>query len=89
MSEELIIELLQLFIRTSALLSAPMIITAIVVGIMSNIVQTVTQIKDQTLSFAPKVAIMAVVFVLTVPWYIQILQSFCDTVFALMERAAL
>lgn len=87
MSEELIIEVLTLFIRTSALLSAPLIITAIVVGILVNVIQTVTQIKDQTLSFVPKVAAMAVVFVITVPWSIQIMQSFCDTIFALLERA--
>jgi len=87
MSEELIIEVLTLFIRTSALLSAPLIITAIVVGILVNVIQTVTQIKDQTLSFVPKVAAMAVVFVITVPWSIQIMQGFCDTIFALLERA--
>ena len=87
MSEELIIEVLQLFIRTSALLCAPLIITAIVVGVLINVIQTVTQIKDQTLAFVPKVAAMSIVFVITMPWCIQIMQGFCDTIFAPLERA--
>lgn len=87
MTEELIIEIMQMTLRTMAMLSAPIIVTIMVIGIVSQVVQSVTQLKDQALSFVPKVFITGLVFTLAIPWYIQVLQQYTETIFQLITRA--
>ena len=87
MTEELIIEIMQLTLKTMALLSAPIIVTIMVVGVVTQILQSVTQLKDQALSFVPKVFITGLVFTLAVPWYIQHMQQYTEIIFQLITRA--
>ncbi len=87
MSEELIIEIMQLTLKTMALLSAPIIVTIMIVGIVTQVLQSVTQLKDQALSFVPKVFITGLVFTLAVPWYIQHMQQYTEIIFQLVTRA--
>ena len=81
MTEEFIIELVKTTLYTTALLSAPPLLTMVVVGLGSQIVQTVTQLKDQSLSFIPKVVITSVIMLMMLPWYIQVLQQYFATIF--------
>ncbi|MBN2640118.1 MAG: flagellar biosynthetic protein FliQ [Victivallales bacterium] len=87
MSEELIIEIMQLTLITVMKLSAPIIITILVIGIVSQVIQAVTQLKDQSFSFVPKVFITGIVFTLAIPWYIQNAQQYTETIFQLITRA--
>lgn len=89
MNEGILIDILHLTVETTALITAPLIITVMVVGIVSQVIQTVTQLKDQALSFVPKVFISGIVFVLIIPWYIQILQKYVEVIFGLMGRSDL
>lgn len=89
MTEELIIELMQLMMRTCTVLCAPVIITVVVVGTVVNIIQTVTQLKDQALLFVPKCIACGIVFIITIPWYIQEMEHFWGTIMSLIERATL
>ncbi len=89
MTEELIIELMFHTIKTAGLLSAPPITAIVVVGLLSNILQTITQIRDQALSFVPKVIAVGVIVVLAVPWYIQTIQQFAMTIFEIMGKTTL
>ena len=50
------------------LLGAPVMLAAIAVGLVISILQAVTQVQDQTLSFAPKIAAMFLVLLYTLPW---------------------
>ncbi len=84
MTESFLIEIKQLTIQTVTLLAAPIIGTVLVVGVVTQILQTVTQIKDQSLSFVPKVFIAGVVFTLSIPWYIQLVRKYTETIFTLM-----
>jgi len=83
-SEAFIIELAQLTIRTVVLVAAPVIVAIVVVGLLSNVLQTVTQIRDPALAFVPKAFTAGVVLVVSVPWILQVLLRFTETVFALM-----
>lgn len=88
MSEELLIEIMMLTFKTIALMAMPMICTVVVVGILSQVIQTVTQLKDMALSFVPKAITAGVVFIICVPWYFQISQHFTETIFNLISTAA-
>jgi|GEM_PF-3082828 len=87
MTEEIIIEIMVQTLEKIALLSLPIIGTIMIVGIVTQILQSVTQLKDQALSFVPKVFITGIVFTLMIPWYIQQVQQYTEFIFQLISRA--
>ena len=75
---------MQQTLYTVALLAAPPLITLVFVGLSSQIVQTVTSLKDQALSFIPKMALTGIVIVLLLPWYIVTLKNYFNIIFNYM-----
>ena len=57
-------------------LSLPLLGVGLVVGVLISIIQAVTSIQEQTLSFIPKVLAMAVVLVVGGPWMLNQLLSY-------------
>lgn len=88
MTEGVLMDIMKLTMTTSAWLCAPLIITVVAVGLISQVLQSVTQLKDQALTFVPKIILTGLVFILAIPWYIQIVQNYCDVIFTLMGKAA-
>jgi flagellar biosynthetic protein FliQ len=86
MSEEFIIELLALTLQTAGLLAAPVLITAVVVGILTNILQTITQVRESAVSFVPKLVASAVVLCLAAPWCLQVMRGFFAQVIEIFGR---
>ena len=89
MSEGLLIELMRKTMVTVAYMAAPMIGTVMAVGIASQILQSVTQLKDQSLSFVPKVVIAGIVLTLSIPWYISQLRHYVEYIFSYMGRGTM
>ncbi|VTR77554.1 MULTISPECIES: flagellar biosynthesis protein FliQ [Cellulomonas] len=65
----------------AAKLSAPVLITALVVGFAVSLVQSVTQIQEVTLSFVPKAIATAVALLVCGHWMIAELVSFTQALF--------
>jgi flagellar biosynthesis protein FliQ len=63
-------------LTTAMLLSLPAVGASLLVGLVVSILQTVTSIQEQTLSFAPRLVAVGVVILLTLPWSLQIVQGF-------------
>jgi flagellar biosynthetic protein FliQ len=76
MTEQVIIQLGQQTIKTTAMLAGPMLISALVVGLIISILQAVTQINEATLTFIPKMAIVAIVFLIAAPWMLDVMSQF-------------
>jgi flagellar biosynthetic protein FliQ len=57
-------------------ISAPLMMVALVVGLAISLVQALTQIQEQTLTFVPKILLLFVVFVLTIPFMSTTLVEF-------------
>jgi len=57
---------------TALLLGLPVLGAAAAIGLLVSLAQAVTQLQDQTLSFVPKIAVMAGVTLLALPWMIQL-----------------
>lgn len=63
------------------IVSAPALITGLVVGLVVSIVQATTSIQEQTLTFVPKIAaILTAVFVMG-PWMIRVVVQFAENLF--------
>lgn len=63
-------------LRTTALLSAPMLGAALVTGLIVSVLQAVTQINEATLTFIPKMIVIGLVLLLAGPWMLDILTHF-------------
>lgn len=76
MNQDTVIDLSQQAIRLTLLLSAPMMIGALLVGLMISLFQALTQINEQTLAIIPK--ILAIFFVLVVagPWLLDTMTNY-------------
>ena len=71
MSDAIIVDLARRAMMMAMLLGAPMLLTALVLGLIISLIQAVTQVQEQTLAFVPKFAGVAVVFLLALPWLLQ------------------
>lgn len=65
MTEQDIIDLLRTFLLAGAMIGAPLMIAALVVGVIIGLFQALTSIQEMTLTFAPKLVVMLAVFWLT------------------------
>ena len=66
--------------------SAPMLLIGLVVGIVISLLQAVTQIQEQTLSFIPKVAASILVLVALGPWMLRYMIEFTQTLILSMVQ---
>lgn len=76
MGEELILKLAQDTLKTTAMLAGPMLIGALVIGLVISVMQAITQINEATLTFIPKMVVVAIVFILAAPWMMDIMGQF-------------
>ncbi len=68
-------------IEVTLLISAPMLVTALVVGLIVSIFQAATQLNESTLQFVPKLVAMFVVLLLVGPWMLQYLIDYIQRLF--------
>jgi flagellar biosynthesis protein FliQ len=68
MSANLAIDLVRNALMLTLLVAGPMLLTALLVGVGVSLLQAVTQIQEQTLTFIPKLLLVGLVLLLTLPW---------------------
>lgn len=68
-------------IEVTLLISAPMLLAALVVGLIVSIFQAATQLNESTLQFVPKLVVMFMVLLLVGPWMIQYLMDYIQRLF--------
>ncbi len=65
------VDLIRHAILLSLMIAAPLLLTALVVGLIVSLIQAVTQLQEQTLSFIPKVLCVVAMFLFLLPWMQQ------------------
>lgn len=63
------------------MLSIPVLLAGLTIGLIVSVLQAVTQIQEQTLSFVPKIIGMVVVAIVAMPWMISKLLTFSAEMF--------
>jgi flagellar biosynthetic protein FliQ len=76
MTADFVVGLMAEAIKVAFLISAPVLITGLVVGIAISLFQAVTQIQEMTLVFVPKIIAIMVVLVAAFPWMINIMVTY-------------
>lgn len=83
MTEEIVMALGRETLMCAAMLSAPILAVAVVVGLAVTIAQTVTSVQEQTLTFVVKMGAVMIVLVALMPW---LLTTICKFTIALLSN---
>jgi flagellar biosynthetic protein FliQ len=81
MTEEMVMSIGAEAIKTTLFLAGPLLICAMVVGIVVSILQAITQINESTLTFIPKMAAILIVLAVMSPWMLKVMQEYAISVF--------
>ena len=76
MSPEMVVTVGRHALEMTLMLAAPLLLTALAVGLIVGIFQAATQINEMTLSFIPKLLAMAAMLALTGPWMLRTLVEY-------------
>jgi len=79
MTPSLALDLMRSALFVALTVAAPLLLTALLIGVVVSLIQAVTQIQEQTLTFIPKLLAMAAVFVIMLPWTVSRLVEFLVT----------
>lgn len=85
MTPEAVIEIGQMALRTTLFVAGPMLVAGMAVGLVISIVQAATQVNEMTMTFVPKIVVVFLVMVFSLPWAIRQLTGFTNEMF---ERLA-
>ena len=81
MNEEFVVNLVREAFYTMMLISSPVLVVSLVIGLLISIVQAATSIQEVTITFVPKIVAIALVLVLTLPWMMEVLMTFTISLF--------
>lgn len=81
MSEDVVLNLGQNALKTLAMLSAPLLLSTLVIGLVISIFQALTQINENTLTFVPKMIVIAIILVLAGPWMLDVMSAYTVNLF--------
>jgi flagellar biosynthetic protein FliQ len=86
MNPEFAIDLLKTMIIQALTIAAPILLTAMVIGLAISLFQAVTTIHEQTLAFVPKALAVIAVMLLLLPWIVRTLMEFTIAVIQKMPQ---
>jgi len=88
MNQDMILKLAKDTLQVTLMISGPMLVVSLVVGILVSIAQVVTSIQDMTLSYVPRIIAVFVAFLITFPWIMNIMLAFTAQLYGHLERFA-
>ena len=81
MNSTAVIAMIREALELTLIISAPLLLTALAVGLVVSIFQAATQINEMTLSFIPKLLGVFVAIVVAGPWILQLLVDYTQRMF--------
>ncbi len=81
MSTNEVVSVLYAALMVALKICAPLLIASIAIGLIVAIFQAATQIHEQTLTFVPKIIVIAVILVLAGSWMLGLLDEFFILIF--------
>jgi flagellar biosynthesis protein FliQ len=69
-------------LRMGLVLSLPLLGVILLTGVLTGVLQVVTQVQDASIAFVPKIVVFAVALALLAPWMLEQLTTFARAMFA-------
>ncbi len=88
MNIEMAVDIFQMLVVTALFLISPILGTAIGIGLVVSLLQTVTSIQDQTLTFAPKLVGVGIMMIVGAHWMMRNLMEFTMSFFERLVEMA-
>lgn len=86
MTESLVTGVMKDAITTALLVAAPLLIAAVIIGLIVSIFQATTQIHEQTLTFLPKLLGMAIIGLFLGSWMLHKMTTFTERIFDMIIK---
>ena len=88
MGPELVLALMKRTLMTVLLVAGPLLLGGLVIGITVSVLQAVTQIREMTLTFIPKILGVGAILAICSPWMMKVIIDFTNYTFGLMSQVA-
>lgn len=82
MTPEVVINLGQQALQMTILVAAPLLLAALITGLLVSIFQAATSINEMTLTFIPKLIVMFIVMIISGPWMIETMTDYMTRLFS-------
>ena len=86
MDESLVLEIASQAMTVTAKLAAPVLLTALFIGLFIGLIQSATQLNEPTLVFVPKFIGCGLVILVTGSWMMQEMITFTENLFETIPR---
>ncbi len=80
MTDEMVLNIGTEALKTTLYLAGPMLVIAMLTGIVVSVLQAITQINESTLTFIPKMVAIIVVLMVMGPWMLEIMKHYATGV---------
>lgn len=76
MTDELVVDICRRAVQVTLMVSGPMLLAGMIIGLLVSIFQATTQINEQTLTFIPKIVAVFITLLIMTPWMIHTMVTF-------------
>lgn len=84
-SAQTVVDIAEQMMWVAILMSMPVLLTSLVVGVLVSLVQTVTSIQEMTITFVPKLLAVLAVTLMALPWMIQVMTEYTEDLWSTMS----
>jgi flagellar biosynthesis protein FliQ len=88
MNQDMVLKLAKEALQVILMVSGPMLIVSLVVGVFISMLQVVTSIQDMTLSFVPRIIAVFLMFLFAFPWMMSTMLAFTAKLIGHLEQFA-
>jgi len=82
MTDSLVIQIVRDALMMVLIISLPILVGGMLVGLIISILQATTQIQEQSLSFVPKLVVVLVILIVLAPWIVNVLVGYTTELYA-------
>jgi flagellar biosynthesis protein FliQ len=86
MNQEMILKLAKDALQITLIVSGPMLVVALVVGVLISVIQIMTSIQDMTLTSVPKVIAVFLAFLFAFPWMMNMMLAYTAQLYGHLDR---
>jgi len=88
MTMELAVDIMRNLLQTGLLLAVPILGTATVVGLVVSLIQSITSLQEQTLTFVPKLICVSLAIIVSANFILRTLMEFCISMLNMIPTMA-
>ncbi len=86
MTPDMVTELMRQLMKEAIILAAPVLIATVLLSFVLSLVQTLTSLQEQSLTSVPRLAAIALLLLVAMPWFLERLAAYTRLLFTDLHR---